>query len=93
MPPTAMPGGCRGCAALLELVDVVRIDHFRAFVDYWEVPAGSPTAADGRWAQGPGAAFFRQAQDALRGLPIVAEDLGAHTRRCRPSWRRRACPA
>jgi 4-alpha-glucanotransferase len=62
--------------ALLELADLVRIDHFRAFVDYWEVPAGSPTAAAGRWAQGPGAAFFRQAEEALGGLPIVAEDLG-----------------
>ena len=76
MPPTATPGGSSRLRALLELVDLVRIDHFRAFVDYWEVPAGSPTAADGRWAWGPGAAFFRQAQAALRGLPIVAEDLG-----------------
>ncbi len=45
--------------SLLGLTDLVRIDHFRAFVDYWEVPAGSPTAAVGRWVPGPGAAFFR----------------------------------
>jgi len=62
--------------ALLALADLVRIDHFRAFVDYWEVPAGSPTAASGHWVPGPGAAFFRRVEKALGGLPIVAEDLG-----------------
>ena len=62
--------------AILELTDLVRIDHFRAFVDYWEVPAGSPTAQTGRWVPGPGAAFFAAAERALGGLPIVAEDLG-----------------
>ncbi len=62
--------------ALRELVDLVRIDHFRAFVNYWEIPAGSPTAAVGRWACGPGAAFFRKAAAALGELHIVAEDLG-----------------
>ncbi|MCU0281642.1 MAG: 4-alpha-glucanotransferase [Acidimicrobiia bacterium] len=62
--------------ALLGLTDLVRIDHFRAFVNYWEVPAGSPTAAVGRWAWGPGAAFFKRVEAALGGLPIVAEDLG-----------------
>jgi len=62
--------------ALLDLADLVRIDHFRAFVDYWEVPAGAPTAAAGRWRPGPGAAFFTAAEQALGGLPIVAEDLG-----------------
>jgi len=62
--------------ALLELADLVRIDHFRAFVDYWEVPAGSATAQGGRWMWGPGAGFFREVELALGGLPIVAEDLG-----------------
>jgi 4-alpha-glucanotransferase len=62
--------------SLLELADLVRIDHFRAFVDYWEVPAGSPTAETGRWVLGPGAAFFAAVERALGGLPIVAEDLG-----------------
>ncbi|MBM3694910.1 MAG: 4-alpha-glucanotransferase [Actinobacteria bacterium] len=62
--------------ALLGLSDLVRIDHFRAFVDYWEVPAGSPTAESGRWVWGPGAAFFHHVRRALGGLPIVAEDLG-----------------
>lgn len=62
--------------SLLGLTDLVRIDHFRAFVDYWEIPAGSPTAARGEWALGPGVAFFDRAAEALGGLPIVAEDLG-----------------
>ena len=62
--------------SLLELTDLVRIDHFRAFADYWEVPAGSPTAAVGRWVPGPGAALLFHIREALGGLPIVAEDLG-----------------
>jgi 4-alpha-glucanotransferase len=62
--------------SLLELADLVRIDHFRAFADYWEVPADARTAAVGRWAPGPGAAFFRKAGEVLGSLPIVAEDLG-----------------
>jgi 4-alpha-glucanotransferase len=64
----------------LELVDVLRIDHFRGFQDYWEIPATEPTAVNGRWLPGPGDAFF----DALKGalgqeLPIIAEDLGMIT--------------
>jgi 4-alpha-glucanotransferase len=62
--------------SLLELTDLVRIDHFRAFVDYWEVPAGAATAVDGRWVKGPGADFFAVAEQALGEFPIVAEDLG-----------------
>jgi 4-alpha-glucanotransferase len=58
------------------LVDVVRIDHFRGFVDYWEIPAGSPTAETGRWVDGPGRPFFDAVEAALGGLPIIAEDLG-----------------
>jgi len=57
-------------------VDVVRIDHFRGFVDYWEIPAGSPTAVEGRWMDGPGRAVFDAIEAALGGLPIIAEDLG-----------------
>ncbi len=62
-----------------ELYDLLRIDHFRAFEAYWEVPAGSETAIKGRWAPGPGAAPFRAAQSVLGDLPIVAEDLGMIT--------------
>jgi 4-alpha-glucanotransferase len=61
---------------LQDLVDVVRIDHFRAFADYWEIPAGSPTAEKGRWVDGPGRAFFTTVGAALGELPIIAEDLG-----------------
>jgi 4-alpha-glucanotransferase len=63
-------------AAVRELVDVVRIDHFRGFVDYWEIPAGAPTAATGRWLEGPGREFFDVVEAALGELPIIAEDLG-----------------
>jgi 4-alpha-glucanotransferase len=63
----------------LKLADVVRIDHFRGFVDYWEIPADEPTAVKGRWMSGPGGAFFEALQKALGELPIIAEDLGIIT--------------
>ncbi|MFO7626437.1 MAG: 4-alpha-glucanotransferase [Candidatus Fermentibacteraceae bacterium] len=64
----------------LELCHTVRIDHFRAFCDYWEVPAGAATAREGRWREGPGKAFFdRVAENLGVRLPIVAEDLGMIT--------------
>ncbi len=62
--------------AVTELVDVVRIDHFRGFVDYWEIPAGAPTAVEGRWVDGPGRALFDALEAAMGELPIIAEDLG-----------------
>jgi 4-alpha-glucanotransferase len=63
----------------LAQADVFRIDHFRGFAACWEVPASSPTAREGRWAPGPGAALFQAIEDALGALPIVAEDLGTIT--------------
>lgn len=66
----------RRIARLLDLVDIVRIDHFRAFADYWEIPGGAETAETGRWVDGPGTAFFDTVQSALGDLPVVAEDLG-----------------
>jgi 4-alpha-glucanotransferase len=66
-------------AASTERVDLVRLDHFRGFEAYWEVPAGSPTAATGRWALGPGTAFLEALRDGLGGLPLIAEDLGEIT--------------
>ena len=60
----------------LDWVDVVRIDHFRGFAAYWEIPARHRTAVNGRWVNGPGDAFFAAAQQQLGDLPIVAEDLG-----------------
>ena len=63
----------------LHLADVVRIDHFRGFVDYWEIPASEPNAVRGRWQPGPGAALFKALALALGDLPIIAEDLGIIT--------------
>jgi 4-alpha-glucanotransferase len=62
--------------ALLEHVDVIRLDHFRAFSAAWHVPAGAATAQSGEWSPGPGASFFAAVRDALGGLPFIAEDLG-----------------
>ena len=65
---------------LLELVDLVRIDHFRGFEAAWEVPAGATTAIDGAWVKGPGEAVFRAIGAALGGEPpVIAEDLGMIT--------------
>ena len=65
--------------ALLAHVDMVRLDHFRAFAASWCIPAGSVTAETGSWIPGPGADFFAAAQAALGALPFVAEDLGLIT--------------
>lgn len=65
--------------SLLKLVDYIRIDHFRGFEAYWEIPAAEPTAVKGRWVEGPGAALFEAMQRALGELPIIAEDLGVIT--------------
>ena len=65
--------------ARLPYLDAIRIDHFRGFEAAWHVPAGAPTAAAGHWVPGPGADFFDLAQQALGGLPLLAEDLGIIT--------------
>ena len=68
--------------AILNAVDVVRLDHFRGFAAYWEIPAGNPTAEIGRWVPGPGVVFFDAVANHLKSfgndsaLPIIAEDLG-----------------
>ncbi len=61
---------------LLEMVDIVRIDHFRGFEAYWEVEGGAETAVNGRWVKGPGEKFFSVLEKYLGELPVVAEDLG-----------------
>jgi 4-alpha-glucanotransferase len=61
------------------LVDIIRLDHFRGFEKYWEVPATDATAINGRWVPGPGAELFAAVQKALGSLPIIAEDLGTIT--------------
>jgi len=65
--------------ALRALVDVIRVDHFRGFESYWEVPGTATTAMNGRWVPGPGAELFRAVQQALGDLPLIAEDLGVIT--------------
>jgi 4-alpha-glucanotransferase len=66
--------------AALKLVDILRIDHFRGFAGYWEIPAGNLTAEIGRWVPGPGANFFNAVKASLGAdLPIIAEDLGLIT--------------
>jgi len=64
-----------------EAFDMVRIDHFRGFEAYWQIPFGEETAIYGEWVKGPGIAFFRAIESALGGtrLPIIAEDLGLLT--------------
>jgi len=57
----------------------VRLDHFRGFAGYWEIPANMPTAEIGRWVKGPGKHFLSALEKAFNGLPIIAEDLGLIT--------------
>jgi 4-alpha-glucanotransferase len=63
----------------LQSVDWVRIDHFRGFEAYWQVPAGEQTAIAGKWIKAPGDAFFETLLSELGSLPILAEDLGIIT--------------
>jgi 4-alpha-glucanotransferase len=65
--------------AIFELVDIARVDHFRGFDAYWEVPASEETAINGQWVPGPGMDFLQTVKDRLGSLAIVAEDLGVIT--------------
>jgi 4-alpha-glucanotransferase len=65
--------------ATLRLVDIIRIDHFRGFEAYWEIPADAETAVKGQWVKAPGEALFKAIEEALGDLPILAEDLGVIT--------------
>ncbi|WP_371376117.1 bifunctional glycogen debranching protein GlgX/4-alpha-glucanotransferase [Sporomusa aerivorans] len=69
----------RRLAVLLTQADLIRIDHFRGFEAYWEIPAADETAVNGRWVSGPGAGFFAVLEKYLGKLPLVAEDLGVIT--------------
>jgi 4-alpha-glucanotransferase len=62
-----------------ELFDLVRLDHFRGFEAYWEVPAGASTAIGGKWVKGPGRKLFEILRNKLGDLPIIAENLGVIT--------------
>jgi 4-alpha-glucanotransferase len=63
----------------LEMLDLIRLDHFRGFEAYYEIPAGETTAVNGSWVKGPGAPLFGAVKNALGDLPIVAENLGVIT--------------
>jgi 4-alpha-glucanotransferase len=56
--------------------DYIRLDHFRGFEQFWEIPASEPTAVHGRWVDGPKDELFNKLREALGGLPFFAEDLG-----------------
>lgn len=62
--------------ATLEMVDIVRLDHFRGFEKYYEIPGTATTAETGRWVEGPGSGLFAALERALGKLPVIAEDLG-----------------
>jgi 4-alpha-glucanotransferase len=62
--------------ALLDYVDIIRVDHFRGFQAYWQVPLGEETAINGEWVNGPSASLFEILAEELGQLPILAEDLG-----------------
>ena len=64
---------------VLELTDVLRIDHFRGFEAYWSVPYGEKTAINGEWIKGPGVDLFKAIKKSLGDIPIIAEDLGVIT--------------
>lgn len=80
---TLRQSGYRWCISrlrsLLAYVDVIRLDHFRAFAAAWHVPAGAPTAQSGKWVAGPRTDFFQVLQRELGGLPFIVEDLGLIT--------------
>lgn len=65
--------------ATLQYVDIVRIDHFRGFEAYWQVPAGEETAINGEWIKAPGEEFFEVLGKTVGSLPVMAEDLGIIT--------------
>ncbi len=64
---------------MINIYDIIRIDHFRGFESYWRVPAGDTTAKNGSWQPGPGIDLFNHLKEALGTLPIIAEDLGFMT--------------
>jgi 4-alpha-glucanotransferase len=63
----------------LTCCDIIRLDHFRGFQQYWEIPNSEPTAVHGRWVDGPGNDLFRVLHEKLGDLPFIAEDLGVIT--------------
>ena len=70
-------------AAMAKMYDIVRIDHFIGFANYYSVPQGAPNARTGKWIIGPGKSLFRTLERKIPGLNIVAEDLGCVNDRAR----------
>lgn len=70
-------------AAMAKMYDIVRIDHFIGFANYYSVPQGAPNARTGKWIIGPGKSLFRTLERKIPGLNIVAEDLGCVNDRVR----------
>ncbi len=70
-------------ASVLNQVDIIRLDHFRGFEAYWEIPFGNETAEEGRWVNGPGHDFLSAIKTQLGELPVIAEDLGVITTKVR----------
>ncbi|HLO85727.1 MAG TPA: 4-alpha-glucanotransferase [Nostocaceae cyanobacterium] len=66
-------------AAMLDYLDIIRIDHFRGFEAYWAIPKGETTAINGKWIKAPGEALFETMKRKLGKLPVLAEDLGVIT--------------
>ncbi len=64
---------------MLKMTDIIRLDHFRGFEKYWEIPSTDTTAVNGRWVEGPGANLFEAVREALGTVPVIAEDLGLIT--------------
>jgi 4-alpha-glucanotransferase len=73
----------RRLANQLRLVDIIRVDHFRGFEKFWEIPGDATTAEKGRWVQAPGEKLFNTINKYLGELPIIAEDLGVITKAVR----------
>lgn len=61
---------------LLDIVDYIRLDHFRGFEAYWQIPAGAKSSVSGKWVKGPGENFFKKLELYMGKLPLIAEDLG-----------------
>lgn len=66
--------------SMLKMVDIIRVDHFRGFEAFWQVPANEETAENGEWVKAPGYELFKEVRRSLGRLPILAEDLGVITK-------------
>ena len=64
---------------MLEMVDIIRVDHFRGFEAYWEIPGEDKTAENGKWVKAPGKELFQTLKKKFSPLPVIAEDLGVNT--------------